>query len=437
MSDYMASGRHSVPEFRGLANVPEALLYGGTPTNSGRILQQRLSYVFLHAYTQSTDTMDGYDTLSEATVSDRLAHQRKLIDAFLSTWYEPDAVNMMLGGEAGAKLRYELVCKKPARALSRLKSKGFYADTYDALISLIDRVCEPSLITSFSSYIAMATGIVWKHANFKLADDVWYSALELTMVLAAPDVYFDPFNDDQWIRHIEPHIPTLLTLVYLISSAGFYSLFCLEHSDMIAQLQSYEILVPQLETGLSVLGDAAVKESNEYKAAMIDKDNVIRQKTKEIFGLSRENDILRNRVAELERQLAVLESSGGVADMVAGDTSDVDVSAGSVSDESDLVELPDDNVLFIGGHPNMLSKLMPLFPKWRFVSTEISPGSLPKDMKPAYIFVWSNHLAHSLFERLKMTYGVDMIGYCKATNIALLIEEMSRLYTKYLKESGD
>ena len=102
-----------------------------------------------------------------------------------------------------------------------------------------------------------------------------------------------------------------------------------------------------------------------------------------------------------------------------------------------LAELPSDNVLFIGGHPNMLSKLMPLYPKWRFVSTDVSSGSLPKDMRPAFIFVWSNHLSHSLSDRLKNAYGGMPVGYCKATNVSLLIEEMSRLYTNYLKEQDD
>ena len=428
---------------RDLSRNPENLLFGGIMTEFG-LIRQRLSYVFLHAYSVKPEDIEGgFDTLSDATIAERLSSQSKLVRGFLDDFYPDYAHGAMLGSDGeGFSMRYDAARRKPARALSRLKSKKLHAETFLGLQKLMDGHFGVDLLVPYSVFLSLAGGTVWKHADFRISDDVWYSAIELVMIMRHRDVYFDYDNEEQWIRYLEGDILLLWTLVYYIASIGYYSMYCLEHKDMLRQLAHYEDNMEALTQDMQHMGSAFASYKRERDAEARAMAAAADSKSKDYSELCDENKRLSARIASLEKELAALKGREGRARQAREPVPDEAPSANGAAFQEDaapdcLAELPDKNVLFVGGHPNMLSKLIPMFPGWRFVSAEVSPGAVPDKMQPTFVFTWSNHLKHSLFERVRQLYGDRPSAYCKATNVEMLVREMREAYTAYRNSIGN
>lgn len=98
------------------------------------------------------------------------------------------------------------------------------------------------------------------------------------------------------------------------------------------------------------------------------------------------------------------------------------------------IALPDTNVLFLGGHENMVNKLREIYPKWTFISSFNSSTSLPTTVK--VIFIWAAHLSHLVWYRVDRFYpDRSLMRYVQATNISKLVEEMQYEYYKLCAEN--
>jgi len=91
-------------------------------------------------------------------------------------------------------------------------------------------------------------------------------------------------------------------------------------------------------------------------------------------------------------------------------------------------EIPKKGVMFLGGHPNLVKKLQQVYPKWDFISDEQlrRKASFKQDI----IFYWTGHGSHTLMEYV-FTRASDnaKVMYVTATNISLLMEQMSNAYS--------
>lgn len=106
----------------------------------------------------------------------------------------------------------------------------------------------------------------------------------------------------------------------------------------------------------------------------------------------------------------------------------------------EVTALPEQGVLFIGGHINMVKKIRQLHPEWDYFSddTRLVLPSTP----PEIIFYWNHHASHLVQEYMFSAFGRKIpLLYVNGTNINRLEEEMIHLYSAVLdcrrKERGD
>lgn len=94
----------------------------------------------------------------------------------------------------------------------------------------------------------------------------------------------------------------------------------------------------------------------------------------------------------------------------------------------ELLELPEDNVIFIGGHPRLQSKLSLDHPNWKFVQP-----SMLQEARGTFdiIFVYTDQLSHKMMQRTK-AYITGPILYCYGTNLDRLNLSMREAYTRFM-----
>lgn len=134
-------------------------------------------------------------------------------------------------------------------------------------------------------------------------------------------------------------------------------------------------------------------------------------------------------IAQLNKRIQQLETERAVQEHKAM------VEAESVMQEKPWLdmELPEDGILFIGGHPNMVKKVRELHPKWVFIDAREYNPTLPA--KVDVIFIWSAHLSHPLWYQINDAYqSRESMLYVQATNIPRLEEEMKYELWKYLND---
>lgn len=143
-------------------------------------------------------------------------------------------------------------------------------------------------------------------------------------------------------------------------------------------------------------------------------------------------DMERRQQAEAERhsqQMSALECELAVYRAIEEQGEEVD---NVLSDDIELLELPEDGVMFVGGHPNLLSKLKPLHRGWRFVSTV---GEVPESVTSDLVFYYSRHVSHKVLYKLQKSYGGPLL-YCDGTNLERLYDSMRRVMTARAMSEG-
>ena len=97
--------------------------------------------------------------------------------------------------------------------------------------------------------------------------------------------------------------------------------------------------------------------------------------------------------------------------------------------------LPKSHVIFLGGHPNMVKKIRQLYPGWKYVFDDElrSKTFSPNDV----IFFWTGHSSHKMmryvYSRIPDSGNVIFVT---ATNIELLVDQMTEQYNLLLKEKN-
>ena len=94
----------------------------------------------------------------------------------------------------------------------------------------------------------------------------------------------------------------------------------------------------------------------------------------------------------------------------------------------DDIELPEDNILVVGGHENWINKLKLSHPKWTF--TKADETNAPLLQCPTCVLMFTNHLAHPQFHRVKTAYkDLDVpILYVTCVNLSMLDRQIKEQY---------
>ena len=157
---------------------------------------------------------------------------------------------------------------------------------------------------------------------------------------------------------------------------------------------------------LQTMLDQKRDPSRQISALTHDHNKAMKEKEQEIQSL-------KARISQMEAERMALEQHMFMQDE---------------ADKTDKpwlnVELPRENIVFLGGHPNMLKKLREHHPKWIYIGTETEAlHNIPKICD--YIFVWSGHLSHGIWYHIdKQFEGRERFLFVQATNIQRLEEEM-------------
>lgn len=369
----------------------------------------------------------------------RLSFQKPYVEEYVSVWNDnfeqpfPKADPELL----------KLLKKKPARALQRLKEKGLYAADLKSFWAFMERGGGMQFMAPFSTYVGLLGGVILPADTFQLTDEMWISAIELYMGLECPEIFLDPANDDQWIGYIQRNLSLLFTFVLYISLLSYFSTVCYENMDALNSVAGEINDTMAASMDVVELQDTLSRVVN----ALEDSDNEVAALKARIRELELENQRAHIRADALERKCEKLASGQDASDdsqepelvVPSAKTDDLAGRSAEFSAEKDLLDLPEDGILFIGGHPNMLSKLKPMHSGWTFVTTDVSVAALPRDMRPKCAFVYSTHLSHSLFARLRQHYAGIPTCYVGSTNMDMLHHEMQVLYTvsmRKIKHSG-
>lgn len=91
------------------------------------------------------------------------------------------------------------------------------------------------------------------------------------------------------------------------------------------------------------------------------------------------------------------------------------------------IDLPKDNILFMGGHQNLTKRLKQTYPGWAFITDDHIRQAPPRN--PDCVFFWSDHCSHKLYQNLLARLPDDVeIIYLTSTNQDLLNDEMKKKY---------
>lgn len=397
----------------------------------------RITYSFLRPLfppeSSSPELMDGDIAVR------RTAYQKTVVENYID--FITDVLEDPLRG-----LDEELLAvakKKPYRALQRLKDKGQYASDFKSLWAKMDFHGGFTFIMTFGRFLAMTSGMLAPTETFEITDDMWISAIELYMSLEYPKIFVDPTNDQQWIGFLLENPPLLFTLVFYISILSYYSTFCYDNLDNFSDDAALKNDLSQANGALVAMYDEAANMAGEIDEMSEEMSELRAQ----LDASRREAQLLRSRMEVLERKCGEQSGSGlssldaipkaevPVPDVSSEKSGNIAAKNAAFSFWKDLRDLPEDGILFVGGHPNMLSKLKPMHPGWTFVTTDVSVAALPRDMQPKHIFVYSSHLSHSLFARLHARYASVPTGYVTSTNLDRLHHEMRVLFTVECQKS--
>lgn len=317
---------------------------------------------------------------------------------------------------------------KTGKALAALKRKGLHADTAEGLRQLIDKKRPWVSTVEFDSLLDMACGMygveVWDCA---LTERDWRYAIELVMIHRHPVEFYDHASSMQWGLFVEQDYRLIWMLVYLCGYAHTVSAICQENRATVDQAHGIVTMMDGFQEDMSRClseKDALEARLAEAEAALKSAEKPFRSR---IAELEAENRKLRRAVKSLEAAERA-SMTVGAASEPSGDDAEFDLDAGmaATQEEHDSVEgaLPDTGVLFVGGHPSLQAKLRAMHPKWKFMAPEASYKSLDDNMALSVIYVFTKHLSHKLYDKVKRTYPDVPIVYVRASNLDKLETNM-------------
>lgn len=92
--------------------------------------------------------------------------------------------------------------------------------------------------------------------------------------------------------------------------------------------------------------------------------------------------------------------------------------------------LPDKGVVFLGGHPSVVTKLKKIYPKWKYINDVDLKRHRPDIRNDNIVFFWNRYGSHTIMQYAFKRLPKDAeILYVTSTSIPLLVKEMSDVYS--------
>lgn len=318
--------------------------------------------------------------------------------------------------------------KKCERAFERLKAKGLYTDKIRTLRDMIYDKLPLNLNWPLDVILDMSLGLngmdEW---DADIPDDVWLSAIELSMYMHHRQEYMDSGDELQWGLYVANDIEFLWMLVLLITYGN------LLRRDM-------GLVQGEISQAKRRLEEIAIRDDNianleaELRANEISFDKTIERTQRECDALRSENVVLVRENKKLSAKFELMEASMIAADEEASQVFELDESeSDDVPVETFAYDLPESNVLFVGGHPRLQNKLKQLHPKWKFITTRMSYRLLDDNVNARFVFLYTGHMTHKLFDKVMDSLGTVPMAYVSSQNLTRLHMEMLRAYNEHME----
>ena len=203
---------------------------------------------------------------------------------------------------------------------------------------------------------------------------------------------------------------------------------CKEQDKVIAaQKQENERLCREV----SILQGRFEKSIERNRALRATMEGIHLETQKKILGIEAES---RKTIEALKKQILALQEENNALRKTATDDAAADVDKNEAEIQQTKIQLPDERILFLGGHENMLKKLRQKHPGWTYIGDD-SSTKITWDMTFDVCFIWYKHLSHKAF--LTVQNRVDNrapIIYLNSTNLECLEQEMMVGYQKFQAE---
>lgn len=329
-------------------------------------------------------------------------------------------------------------------ALKVLRRRGYVGMDMDENVQICKKMAAKEGGVFLPAVRALAMiGVAFdtRSMGLPIPDATYKRAIELTMAMTEPTLFRD--TDAKWGVAILRH----LDFFYVFSAF----LNCVsEVCDSIREVYSnLDELQPQLSEMYreaqrlrekSNVIERLQKEKEERDGIIAKQQEDIGTMPAKITSLTNQLDGAKARIANLERQLAdkqaaydallASQKKDTVSDVVLSDTGTV---AESVPETRPL---PENRILFAGGHDILVNKLKQIHPDWSYLDDDSNFNSAYCRKDVDCVFIWDKHLSHIVFRNLKSVLGHVPFYYVKSTNLDMLEQEMRRQYWDGLDKSG-
>lgn len=333
-------------------------------------------------------------------------------------------------------------------ALRRLKERGLWADNVEDLMALCEEdsmLRERGLLQALQC--TMGNNILDVAKKGELDETCWRIGIELSMLLREPglcasDSMFGPVlgkylpdifmftvmaaygckisraleSDDYGSALIDMIACKYLQDDRILGSlGGMLEQICAENGEQEEQLESANRTIEQLRNEIQSLRAIAAAQRDSASKRLAPIQSRLEKLEDRNRDLARENDELKARNGTMSAELS------GAYQKIS------ELSAQIGHDINDLPELPSSNVVFVGGHINMVKKFACDHPDWKFIDGD--DKIFPEFKKPVVIFFWTKHLGHPTYHRAKTFAPPDTpLCYLTSTNIEMLELEMRRAW---------
>ena len=345
------------------------------------------------------------------------------------------------------------------RTLQRLKEKGTYCKDLAALgkkartEQKMHKSKNGQDLDLFSRGVSIMVDTLASTVNLcePLPDSVWYAGIEMTMLAIAPQHFCD-VTLNNFASYLEGYEP----LLYAFTMLAYLTYYSYDNINDMKMLHGYRDRIQEIIDDCNDAKERLSKserENEELNAKLSTFQADTDKQLKELrINQEKETRTLQHQFAdekaEYLKTIAALQSEVDYlifnrltqAEEQTMTTQEKNEKEKSEEAEYADVVLPEDNVLFIGGHPNMLNKLAPQHPDWVFINDGEYTARAPlhSNQKYTIAFCWTGHLSHKLFEQASLCLAdKSQFIYLTSTNIDMLETEMKKGYLKELRRVAD